>query len=130
MTLTYIALSIFVIIVGALTLYPHFRKKHELFILIKKNYIINKFIYFLFLNDIYDLYINNLKRNKKPYNLYDLCFYTKEAYYVSQSFIWYDTKEGFDFWENINNMWIRNKHKYVFITSKDLIKFIKNKRKI
>lgn len=115
MTLTYIALSIFVIIVGALTLYPHFRQKHELFILIKKNYIINKFIYFLFLNDIYDLYINNLKRNKKPYNLYDLCFYTKE---------------GFDFWENINNMWIRNKHKYVFITSKDLIKFIKNKRKI
>lgn len=125
MTLTYIAIGIFVIMLGILFISPIFRKKNSLLNIVKENYIpLNKFIFFLKRNDLYESYIYNLKKDNITYpnNLLELYKYTDENYYIAKGFIWYNTKEGYEYWEHINNEWIKTKNKIEY--NKDVLNFL------
>lgn len=93
--------------------------------IIKERYIpLNKFIFFLKKNDIYDAYLYNLKKDKITYpnNFIELYKYTNEAYYVAKGFIWYNTKEGYEYWEIINNKWLNVKNKIEY--NEEVLKFL------
>lgn len=125
MTLTYITIGAFVIVLGVLIISPKFRKQNYLLKVIKENYIpLNKFIYFLKINNIYESYIYNLKKDNITYpnNLLDLYKYTDEAYFVAKGFIWRNTKEGYEYWEIINNEWISKKNKIEY--NKEVLNFL------
>jgi hypothetical protein len=72
----------------------------------KLDEILNKkFVKFLKDNNAYDKFITNLNIVNKPIEIF--CDDSKKKSYINRSFIWFQTKEGFDFWENLNVKWIQ-----------------------
>ena len=72
------------------------------------------FIRFLKPHNIYHLFIYNIKNRGNIgwcYDIKSISIY-KPYYFVDDAFKWSDTKEGFDFWSDINIKWrdiLRNK---------------------
>jgi len=75
------------------------------------------FYNFLIKNNILDSFLINFKhgykwRNKleiKSNNLFDYIKEVKIIEYISGAFLWDGTKEGYDFWWEKNEQWIKNK---------------------
>lgn len=72
------------------------------------------FYRFLKQNHIYHLFLYNVKNRKHVECDYDIkLMKTYKAYtFIYSAFKWDDTREGFDFWDNINIKWrdiLRNK---------------------
>lgn len=65
------------------------------------------FIRFLKHHNIYHLFIYNIKNRGNIgwcYDIKSISIY-KPYYFVDDAFKWSDTKEGFDFWSDINIKW-------------------------
>jgi len=65
---------------------------------------------FLIENGIYYLYNEYKDREKREEGYYYTCVCRDDYDYlpstwISDAFTWVDTKEGFDFWNNINGKW-------------------------
>ena len=68
------------------------------------------FIRFLKENNAYHLFLYNIcnrKENSKLYNLYDFKSINNvlALNFLANPFIWHNTKQGYDFWYNINAKW-------------------------
>jgi hypothetical protein len=63
-----------------------------------------KFVKFLNDYNIYDLFIYNIK-NKSLIHLEKFCDNINKFQYIN-SFDWKDTKEGYEFWNNLNIKWL------------------------
>lgn len=80
------------------------------------------FMSFLKDNDIKKKFIYNLSKNKqfkyfqkhvthktnKKYIFLNLRRYSKPIFFISDMGIWKETKEGWEYWKNINNIWVKN----------------------
>lgn len=76
--------------------------------------------------------VNNTLKKKSFEHLFETLYKnTSPIYYVSNAFVWSDIKEGFDYWDNINNKWLKNHKKLYREQSKKEVKnLIKYKLKL
>jgi len=71
------------------------------------NSLTNKnFVEFLKDNNIYDQFIYNLK-NYNSISLDDYCYKIYITSYILDAFSWKHTKEGYDFWDEMSDKWIK-----------------------
>ena len=95
-------------------------------------------IFFLIKNNLLENYINNVLKyefNKLNYNkekehiLFGVYRNCEPHLYIAEAFIWNKTSEGYLFWEDINELWLRF-YTLAYINKKDLMLLIKNYYKI
>lgn len=68
-----------------------------------KKYTFQKFIRFIKENNVYDKYKNNVINDKCLIS--ELKKFRMESY-ISGAFDWLSSKEGIDFWVNMNDKWL------------------------
>lgn len=74
-----------------------------------------RFIHFLKQNNVYEQYmfnfnnidgINFRKKYRKEYaSIKSFFLFSKKKYYVYNAFLWESTKEGYNFWNNLQIKW-------------------------
>lgn len=76
---------------------------------LKDNGIKEKFIYNITKNKQFKYFQKNVthKTNKK-YIFLNLRRYSKPIFFISDMGIWKETNEGWEYWKNINNIWVKH----------------------
>lgn len=106
MIFTYLVLGIITIMILGIWLYiPKIMTKQKLLNLIDKNKFFLRFIFFLIKTNTYKEFVKNLYNYRKIKDLETYFRYTDKRYYISEAFIWDDTKQGYEYWFIKNNKW-------------------------
>lgn len=112
--------------------HPFFNQKSNLLRIVDKGKKINYFIYFLIHHNCYKQFISNLYKYRKINDIELWSKYFNEKFFISEAFIWNDTKEHYDYWFNLNKLWlnsiINNNFELYRIDKYDLAILIKNNK--
>ena len=94
----------FVLGVGVFFIFPFFSKKRKLLRIVEKHKYLYIFVYFLVKNKAYKAYTSNLNNTtiETMYLTYN------SIYLISEAFIWDDTKQGLEYWEDLNKLWVKS----------------------
>ena len=112
----------FVLGVGIFFICPYFKQKSKLLSYVENDKYFYIIVYFLLKEKAYNNFIGNLK-NKDLYLWYRTYF---DSYIFSEAFDWNETKQGYDYWFNLNKKWLDTYQKlYRELSKENVIKFIK-----
>lgn len=98
----------FILCMGIFHIYPYFRKKSKLLSYVEKDEYFYIIVFFLIKEKAYKNFINNLKE-KDLFEWYKMYY---DTYIFSEAFNWNDTKQGYQYWFDLNKKWL-NTYQYI-----------------
>lgn len=98
--------TIILIIIPFLIKRVFFSRKQKLLKLVEKNKKLQKFLYFLLVENYYKIFISHLKSFHSIIHIEKWIKHTNEPYYISEAFIWNNTRQGYEYWNEANKKWI------------------------